>query len=154
MGVKNGTWMGFAIEESSVSGKWDLSLSMQAENQYIPGVCNIGRSEIKRRKLAGWIGLAITVILYIILVYLAVPRLFRLVLFIPSTAAAIGFLQARMHFCAYFGMMGLFNFGEVGKIETVGLEEFHAIDRRKALRIIIYSTIIGIAVAILAYYLP
>ena len=100
-------------------------------------------------------GLIITVILYIMLVYLAVPRLWRLVLFIPSTTAAICFLQARMHFCAYFGMTGLYNLGEeVGKTDTVGLAEFRAIDRRKAWRIIIYSIIIGIAVAVLAYYLP
>ena len=51
--------------------------------RYIPGVCNIGKSEIKRRKQAGWSGLIITVILLGLLVYFDVPRPWRLVIFIP-----------------------------------------------------------------------
>jgi hypothetical protein len=68
---------------------------------------------------------------------------------------AIGFLQARMHFCAYFGMQGVFNFSpEIGKTDTVEQAEFRAMDRRKAWRIITYSAIIGVVIAIISYYLP
>ena len=128
---------------------------MQAQNQDVPGVCNIGRSEIRRRKQTGWFRLIATVIIYIPLVYLAVPRLWRPVTFIPATVAAIGFLQARMHFCAYFGMCCVFNFGtEVGKTDTVEQAEFRAMDRKRAQQTIAYSVVIGAAVAIVAYYLP
>ncbi len=127
---------------------------MQAQNVYIPGVCNIGRSEIKMRRLAGWVGLAITIILYGSFVYLGVPRIWLLIIFIPSAMAAIGFLQAHMHFCANFGMRGVFNFGEVGNIDTVEQAEFRAADRRKAMQIIAYSVIAGIAAAVVAYSLP
>jgi len=34
------------------------------KNQYIPGVCNIGTEEIKKRKQAGWIGLIATIVLW------------------------------------------------------------------------------------------
>jgi len=127
---------------------------MQEQNQYIPGVCNIGRSEIKMRRFAGWVGLVITIILYGSLVYLGVPRIWRLIIFIPSALAAIGFLQARMHFCANFGMRGIFNFGEIGNTDTVDQAEFRAADRRKAMQIIAYSVIAGIAAAVIAYILP
>ncbi len=131
-----------------------MGFNMQTQNQYVPGVCNIGENEIKIRKSAGWIALIITVILYISLVFLEAPRFWRLFIFVPATAAAIGFLQAWMHFCAYFGMRGVFNFGETGKADTVEQAGFRAKDRRKAWRIILYSAAIGIIVAVAAYYLP
>lgn len=128
---------------------------MQAQNKYIPGVCNIGESEIRKRKQVGWIGLILTFLIYILFVYYNVPRIWHLVIAIPATASAIGFLQARMHFCAYFASTGVFNFGPgAGNTGTVEIAEFRAHDRRKATRIIIYSIIIGMAVAIMAYYLP
>jgi hypothetical protein len=131
-----------------------MGFDMQEQNQYIPGVCNIGRSEINMRKLAGRVGLVIMIILYGSLVYLGAPRIWRLIIFIPSALAAIGFLQARMHFCANFGMRGIFNFGEIGNTDTVDQAEFRAADRRKAMRIIAYSVIAGIVVAGIAYSLP
>ncbi len=70
------------------------------QDKYIPGVCNIGKSEIKIRRQMGWIGFIVTVIFYSLMIYFEIPRVWRLVLFIPSTIAAIGFLQAYMHFCA------------------------------------------------------
>lgn len=121
---------------------------MQAQNMYIPGVCNIGRSEIRRRELLGWIGLFATVIVYSLLVFLDIPRIWRLVIFIPATLAALGFLQARMHFCAYFGMHGVFNFESVGNLDTIEQAEFRTKDRKKALRIIAYSVITGIIAAL------
>jgi hypothetical protein len=128
---------------------------METHDKYIPGVCNIGRTETKRRAQAGWIGLIVAIILYGSLVYFGLPRVLRLILFFPAMMAAVGFLQARMHFCAYFGMRGVFNFSnEIGKIETVEEEDFRAMDKKRAHRIIIYSVIIGIIVAIAAYFLP
>ncbi|MBE0520671.1 MAG: hypothetical protein IBX39_00165 [Candidatus Methanoperedenaceae archaeon] len=125
------------------------------QDKYIPGVCNIGKSEVKRRKQAGWSGLIITVILLGLLIYFDMPRPWRLVIFIPAMIMAIGFLQARMHFCAYFGMHGVFNLSpDIGKTDTVEQAEFRAMDRRKAWRIITYSAITGAVIAIISYYLP
>lgn len=125
------------------------------DEHYIPGVCNIGKSEIKRREQAGWFGVVTAVILYSLIVYLNAPRLWRLIIFIPASVAVIGFLQARTHFCAYFGMKGVFNLSPyIGETENIDQEEFRAMDRRKAWQIIIYSTVIGAVVAAAAYYLP
>lgn len=67
--------------------------------------------------------------------------------------SATGFLQAYMHFCAYFGFASLFNFGDVGKTDSVQQAEFRAQDRRRAWQIVIYSILVGATVAFLAYLL-
>jgi hypothetical protein len=124
------------------------------ENKYIPGVCNIGPAEINMRRRVGWIGLAVTVVLWIGLVLLGVSAYWRLLLVIPASLAATGFLQAYLHFCAGFGIKGLFNFGpEVGKAETVSQQEFRAKDKKRALQIFGYSIVIGVILALAAYYL-
>jgi len=122
------------------------------ENKYIPGVCNIGPAEIGKRKQSGWIGLAATVALWALLILLDVPQIWRLALFLPAVISATGFLQAHMHFCAYFAFSSLFNFGDLGKTDSVQQAEFRAKDRRKAWQIIIYAILIGIAVALAAYF--
>jgi len=65
--------------------------------------------------------------------------------------SAAGFLQAYMRFCAYFGFASLFNFGDVGKTDSVQQAGFRAKDKRRAWQIIIYSVFVGVAVAFLAY---
>jgi hypothetical protein len=121
--------------------------------QYIPGVCNIGRAEIKLRKIVGWIALATTVALWAALAAVGASAVWRLVLFVPATVAAIGFLQAAWHFCANFGLRGVLNFGpNVGKTDTVEQAEFRRQDRRKALQIIGLSLLAGAAVAAAAYF--
>jgi len=124
---------------------------METQDKYIPGVCNIGLAEIKKRKRAGFIGLALTALLWAACLLLGSPRISRLVLFFPAMMAATGFIQAQMHFCAGFGFRSLFNFGDVGKTDTVMQAEFRAMDRKKAWQIIIYSALVALAVAIVAY---
>lgn len=125
---------------------------MGTQDQYVPGVCNIGSAEISKRKQAGWIGLVATLALWALLIWLDAPAGWRLVIGIPATMAASGFLQAYTRFCAYFGFVSLFNFGDVGRGDTVAQAEFRAKDRRKAWRIVGYSLLIG-AIAALAGYL-
>lgn len=124
-----------------------------SHQEYIPGVCNIGRAEVKLRKAIGWIGLMITAALWIALKMAGVSAAWRLVLFLPATVAAIGFLQAAWHFCANFGLRGVLNFGpNVGKTDTVQEAEFRRQDRRKALQIISLSMLAGAVVAAAAYF--
>ena len=128
---------------------------MATSNEYIPGVCNIGRAEIRQRKFLGWIALAITVGLWITLVVLGVAPAWRLVLLVPASIAATGFLQAAWHFCATFGVLGRSNFGpNVGRTDTVEQAEFRRQDRRTALKIIALSILAGAAVTAIAYFLP
>jgi len=122
------------------------------QDKYIPGVCNIGLAEIKKRKQAGWAGLIATIVLWVAFIWFDVPSAWRLLLFFPAMMSATGFLQAYMHFCAYFGFASLFNFGDVGKTDSVSQAEFRAKDRRRAWQIIIYSILIGLAAALVGYF--
>jgi hypothetical protein len=127
---------------------------METKQEYIPGICNIGPAEINKRRQSGWLGLGATILLWIVFWVFRVPAIWRLLLFFPAVLGATGFLQAVLHFCAGFGMLGVFNFGsEVGKTETVEQAEFRHKDQRKALQIILYSVIIGIAIAIAGFLL-
>jgi hypothetical protein len=125
---------------------------MNSTDTYVPGVCNIGPAEINRRKQSGYIGLAVTIVLWLALVILHAPAATRLLVLIPATISASGFIQAYRHFCAGFGMKGVFNFGaEIGKTDTVAQKEFRDQDRNEARKILIASIIIGVIVARLAY---
>jgi hypothetical protein len=127
---------------------------MPSNAEYIPGVCNIGPAEIRMRYRAGWFGLGITILLWLALTFLGVPSIWKLTLFFPAMMSAIGFLQGIMHFCAAFGILGVFNFGpKVGNTDTVEQAEYRRKDQQKAILIIIYSILIGIAFAVLGYIL-
>jgi hypothetical protein len=127
---------------------------MAANQEYIPGICNIGPAEIQKRKMAGWLGLSATIIVWVLFWIFHTPAPWRLLLFLPAAGSAVGFLQAAFHFCAAFGMLGVFNFGsQVGKTESVAQAEFRRKDQQKAIQIIIYSAMIGMAVAGLGYFL-
>jgi hypothetical protein len=128
---------------------------MANDHEYIPGVCNIGRAEIRQRKTIGWVALVITFGTWIAFGVFAVAPLWRLTLFIPASIAATGFLQAAWHFCATFGVLGVSNFGpKVGKTDTVEQAEFRHQDRRTAIKIIVFSALAGVIVAAAAYLMP
>jgi len=127
---------------------------MNKNSEYVPGVCNIGPAEIRMRRQSGWIGLAATILLWIAFCYFRVPAAWRLLLFFPAAGSAVGFLQAAMHFCAAFGIRGVFNFGpNVGKTDTVEQAEYRRKDRQKAVQIVLYSGLIGIVTAVAGYFL-
>lgn len=121
---------------------------------YQPGVCNIGPAEIRRRRRTGWVGVAFAVGFLVLAFALHWPAPLRLIVFLPVAIAASGFLQAAFHFCARFGMQGLFNFGELGTEETVMEAEFRRKDQRKALLIGGLSGAIGVVVAVAAFLIP
>jgi len=127
---------------------------MTEKMEYIPGVCNIGPAEIRMRRQSGWLGVGATILLWIVFWFLHVPAAWRLLLFFPAMLGAVGFLQAALHFCAAFGLGGVFNFGsEVGKTDTVEQAEYRRKDRQMALLIGLYSFLIGMAVAIAGFLL-
>ncbi len=124
-------------------------------NEYVPGVCNIGPAEVRLRKLFGWIGLILTVVIWAALILFHVPAKWRLTLFLPAMLAAVGHLQAAWHFCAKFGLGGVFNFGpHVGKTDSIEQAEFRRQDRKTAFQIIGFSLLIATIVAVAAYFIP
>ena len=119
-------------------------------DEYIPGVCNIGPAETARRRRAGQAGAAATVALAAFLTITRAPRPWRLLLALPATVSAVGFIQAARHFCAAFGWRGVFNFGGVGEAESVEEAAAREEDRRTARRIGLESAAVGAAVALLS----
>jgi hypothetical protein len=123
------------------------------DDQYIPGVCNIGPAEIRQRLVIGWAGLVTTSALWAMFIVLRFAPPWRLVLLFPASLAAIGFLQAASHFCAKFGLRGVINFGpRVGQTDTVDEAEYRRQDRRTALKIVGLSALVGVLVAGAAYF--
>lgn len=121
---------------------------------YIPGVCNIGPAEIQRRRNGGIGGAVATGAVIAATVLTGVPKPLRLLAILPAAGAATGFIQAATHFCAGFGMRGVFNFGDTGGTDTVEQAEFRAEDQAKAKRIIAASLAIGAGVGGAALLLP
>lgn len=121
---------------------------------YEAGVCNIGPAEIARRRRAGHVGLAATVVILAVLVAIDAPPLARLILVIPAGAAASGYLQAWLKFCAGFGSRGMFNFGPLGGAVQVADADARARDRGRATQIGLASLAIGLVVAVIAALLP
>lgn len=104
------------------------------------------------RRWTGHVGLVATILLFAS--YFAIPTnaSTRLLIFFPVTVAVMGYLQARLHFCAQFGLIGLFNISDTfGTRESVDQREYRRKDQKKALLIIMLSIVIGLAVAAAAY---
>jgi hypothetical protein len=121
---------------------------------YIPGVCNIGPAEIRRRRTAGIGGAVAAGAVLAATVLTGAPKPLRLLAIVPAAGAASGFIQAATHFCAGFGMRGVFNFGDTGSTDTVDQAEFRAEDQAKARRILGASLAIGAGVGGAALLLP
>jgi hypothetical protein len=121
---------------------------------YEPGVCNIGREEIARRRMAGHVGAVVTAVGLAALVAIDAPPVARLILFLPAAVSASGYLQARLKFCAAYGQRGIFNFGDRDDTTEIVDPEARARDRRRARQISLASFGIGLLVAVAAVALP
>lgn len=104
--------------------------------EYIPGTCNIGKGEIRRRQSVGLIGLLISISFLLTFNAVDAPPIIRLGIFFPLFVASIGFVQARSKFCLAYGFAGTFNIGKMGDIKRVASKEDRAADRATALKIL------------------
>lgn len=127
---------------------------MRETTVYQPGVCNIGPAEIRRRRMSGWIGLAIAVVFLALAFALGWAAPWRLLVALPVFLSAQGFLQAAFHFCVGFASRGLYNFGALGSEESVQDAEFHRADLRKALLITVLAAAAAAVVALVAFFIP
>ena len=121
---------------------------------YIAGACNIGPAEIKQRKAVAFICLALSIISLTFLISTNSDKGARLILFIPLSIFAIGFVQSRKKFCLAYGFLGTFNFGKLGKVSKVADSESKKADRDTALKILLQSLILALGLTLIAYLLP
>lgn len=124
------------------------------KNAYVPGVCNIGPAQIRVRWIFGGVGAAFTLITWALLRRYGYSAAWYWTLVVPTSAAAIGCLQAYEHFCANFGLKGVFNMDKtITSKDTPIQAKYRAEDQQKALQIIFYSIVIGTILAALAVFL-
>ena len=121
---------------------------------YSPGVCNIGPPEIARRRMAGHLGLIVSVVVLAALVAAGLPNWTRLILVLTAGVSASGYLQAWFHFCAGFGSRGVYNFGPVGTVQEVADAANKARDRARSRQIGVIALAIGVLVGVAAAMLP
>lgn len=122
--------------------------------RYIPGVCNIGPKEIQRRKRTMIFSFLFMMALASVLYFFDVGKIWRLAISIPAIAFAISFQQWRSKFCIAFGIMGVFNFEEIGTYHSIVDDKAREKDRARALQIILFGIFLGIGLAIGVYFIP
>ena len=106
------------------------------EVQYIPGTCNIGKGEVRKRQIVALVGLFFSVTTLLAFSTVETTTAVRLGIFFPLMVASVGFVQSRSKFCLAYGFAGTFNVGKMGDIKRVASKEDRAADRKTALVIL------------------
>lgn len=124
------------------------------EVQYIPGSCNIGKGEVRRRQLVALVGLFFTAVTLLTFSTVDTPTAMRLGIFFPLMVASVGFVQSRSKFCLAYGFAGTFNVGKMGDIKRVASKEDRAADRKTALVILGKSFLLAALATAVVLALP
>jgi hypothetical protein len=124
-----------------------MTNTQKPEENYKAGACNIGEREIKRRMAVAWLGLFLSLILYVLLTDHRVNRWQYAWEFFPLMIFSLGLIQARSKFCVAYGWRNLANFGS--KADTFSITDQEAIkaDRQFALTILVRAIGVSIIVA-------
>jgi hypothetical protein len=130
-----------------------MSLKMP-DIQYIPGTCNIGKGEVRKRQLVALVGLFFTISTLFAFNTVDTPTEVRLGIFFPLMVASVGFVQSRSKFCLAYGFAGTFNVGKMGDIKRVSSKEDRAADRKTALVILGKSFLLAAIATAVVLVLP
>jgi hypothetical protein len=125
------------------------------EGSYVPGACNIGAFEIRRRRAIGVIGVTGGVVMTVLMLAAGLPHLWRLLLLFPYWGGVFSLLQARRRFCAGFAMAGIANFADSdGGRRSVADEAAHKADMLAVLRMTRDSFAVAAVVTVVLVILP
>jgi hypothetical protein len=122
--------------------------------EYIPGTCNIGKGEIRRRQLVAILGLFLTTFSAATIIATDQSKNSRLSIFLPALIFSIGFVQSRKKFCLAYGLAGTFNFGKLGQISKVQSNEDRKSDRKTAVSILFQATALSAFITAAFFVLP
>ena len=136
-----------------IPGLMKMNLKMP-EVQYIPGSCNIGKGEVRKRQIVALVGLFFTVVTFLTFSTVDTPTEIRLGIFFPLMVASVGFVQSRSKFCLAYGFAGTFNVGKMGDIKRVASKEDRAADRKTALKILGKSFLLAAIATAVVLVLP
>ena len=122
--------------------------------EYIPGTCNIGKGEIRRRQLVAIFGLFLTTFSAATIIATDQSKNSRLSIFLPALIFSIGFVQSRRKFCLAYGLAGTFNFGKLGQISKVQSNEDRKSDRKTAVSILLQPAALAAFITAVFFVLP
>jgi len=122
--------------------------------EYIPGSCNIGTGEIRRRQLVALVGLIFSISTLLTFNAVDAPTSIRLGIFFPLMVASVGFVQSRSKFCLAYGFAGTFNVGKMGDIKRVTSKEDRKADQVTALKILSKSFLLAAIATAVVLVLP
>ena len=107
---------------------------------YKAGVCNIGKTEIRKRYAFGAAGFVLAAIILVWMSVSGFSHTWFALLAIPLFAGFEGTYQGALHFCAGFGVTGRYDFlgtrKEYGKVTS---QKEHKADIMMSLKIHAYS---------------
>lgn len=130
------------------------SFEMNGQSEYIPGLCNIGPAEIRKRRTVAILGLGLLILGIISFRQTHAHHLARTSIFLPALVFSVGFIQSRKKFCLAFGFMGTFNFGKSRDLARVASPEDRARDRKTALNILGQAVVLALAITLVVIFLP
>ena len=105
-------------------------------SEYISGACNIGPSEIKRRKQGALLG---AILYFISVITVAATNMSPYISFIPALLFAIGYFQSKKKFCVAYGFLGIFNFEKLGNTKKISVNQDLIADRKYAVKLLFQS---------------
>ena len=123
-------------------------------SEYIAGVCNIGKGEIRRRQFVALIGIFLIATTATTLLATDQVRSARISIFLPAMIFSVGFIQSRKKFCLAYGLAGTFNFGKLGNITKVQSAEDRKADRKTAMGILVQAVFLAAAITAVFFALP
>lgn len=122
--------------------------------QYQPGVCNIGKNEIRKRYGLAVVAFVIAAIVSYAILSFSWPKLALFFSFVLLLMGFEGFYQGYFKFCAGFAARGIYDFaGSGGSRNKVTNSEAHKEDMKKAKQIHIYSIVSSIIIIAIIYFL-
>lgn len=121
---------------------------------YVPGTCNLGKAEVRRRQFVALLGLFLSTSTAIGLIGSNAPASARFGLFVPLMVFSVGFIQSRKKFCLAYGFMGTFNLGKLGDISRVQSPEDRKADRKTALTILLQAAGLAFLLTLIFVVLP
>ena len=114
---------------------------------YIPGTCNLGKPEVRRRQFVALLGLALAIFSGLALWNAAITV--KITLFLPFFVFATGYVQSRRKFCMAYGFAGAFNLGKLGELSKVQDPAFRAADRKTAIFILGQAALLAFALTLI-----
>ena len=122
--------------------------------EYQPGICNIGKNEIRKRYILAIVGFVISAIVSYAILSFSLPKWALLFSFVALLIGFEGLYQGYFRFCAGFAAAGVYDFtGSGGSRSKVTNAKDHREDMRKAMRIHIYAIISSVIITVIYFVL-